>query len=140
MWWLGLSSGDRIDLINAFELSRKEGFSLIDAVHAHAVHGRGITHLKKMILAEAVGSTGEDKRFKNQDNQEEQSGFLGVKKTVGVNKTTLATMSCVLRNFRDYCGGEMQCNQISPELIMQWVSDGAGWFSLPPINTRETRW
>ena len=124
VWWLGLSNGDRVDMMNAYELSRKEGFSLVDAVHAHAVFGRGVTHLKKMTLSEAVGHTGTDNRFKDKENQEKQSGFLGVKKTVGVAKQSLSTMSCVLRNFRDYCGGQMQCRLIMPELIMKWVMEG----------------
>ena len=123
-WWLNLSNGERADMMNAFERSRSEGFSLMDAVQDHAVHGRGRTHLKKMTISEAVGCTGADNRFKDKEKQEEPSGFLGVKKTVGISKQSLSTLSCILRNFRDYCGGETQCKLITPELIMQWVMDG----------------
>ena len=80
-WWLNLSNGERADMMNAFERSRSEGFSLMDAVQDHAVHGRGRTHLKKMTISEAVGCTGADNRFKDKEKQDEPSGFLGVKKT-----------------------------------------------------------
>ncbi len=38
-WWLGLTNGDRIDMINAFERSRSVGFTLLSAVDHFAVEG-----------------------------------------------------------------------------------------------------
>jgi len=123
-WWSELTINERVDIHAAHNRAKEDGFSLLSAIETHAVHGRGVTHLKKKTLAEAVGSTGTDNRFKDKEKQEEPSGFLGVKKTVGISKQSLSTLSCILRNFRDYCGGETQCKLITPELIMQWVMDG----------------
>ena len=123
-WWTSLTLGERVDIHASHNRAKEDGFSLLSAVETHAVQGRGVTHLKKRTLAEAVGCTGADNRFKNKENQEAASGFLGVKKTVGIGMQSLSTLSCVLRNFRDYCGGSMQCKRITPELIMQWVMDG----------------
>ena len=125
-------------MMNAFERSRSEGFSLMDAVQDHAVHGRGRSHLKKMTISETVGCTGADNRFKDKEKQKEPSGFLGVKKTVGVSKQSLSTLSCVLRNLRDYCGGQMQCRLITPELIMKLVMDGGHLRKKWEAVTRDT--
>ena len=35
-WWLNLSNGERADMMNAFERSRSEGFSLMDVFHLPA--------------------------------------------------------------------------------------------------------
>ena len=121
-WWLNLTNGDRADLMNAFESSRREGFSLMDAVQGHAVFGRGKTHLRKMTLAEAVGHDGVDRRRKDRENQPEPSGFLGDKSVVGMGKHSLSTLKTQLTNFRDYCGGNTLCLAISPELIMSWTA------------------
>ena len=55
-WWAGLSLADRFDLKAAFEIAQEEGFTLLAAAQNQAVSGRGQTHLKKMTLAEAIGS------------------------------------------------------------------------------------
>ena len=91
-WWLNLTNGDRADMMNAFESSRREGFSLMDAVQGHAVFGRGKTHLRKMTLAEAVGHDGVDRRRKDRENQPDPSGFLGDKSVVGMSKHSLSTL------------------------------------------------
>ena len=75
-WWLNLSNGDRVDMMNAFERSRDIGFTLLSAVDFFAVEGRGKKFLKKMTLAEALGSTGNDRRLKNQAVIPKASGFL----------------------------------------------------------------
>jgi len=137
-WWLNLTNGDRVDLVNAFESSRREGFSLMDAVQGHAVFGRGKTHLRKMTLAEAVGHDGVDRRRKDRENQPEPSGFLGDKSVVGMGKHSLSTLKTQLTNFRDYCGGNTQCLAISPELIMSWATDGGVHEKNWELNTRDT--
>ena len=55
-WWLNLSNGDRVDMMNAFERSRDIGFTLLSAVDFFAVEGRGKKFLKKMTLAEALAA------------------------------------------------------------------------------------
>ena len=137
-WWLNLTNGDRADMMNAFESSRREGFSLIDAVQGHAVFGRGKTHLRKMTLAEAVGHDGVDRRRKDRENQPDPSGFLGDKSVVGMSKHSLSTLKTQLTNFRDYCRGNTQCLAISPELIMSWATDGGVHEKNWELNTRDT--
>ena len=124
VWWLDLSNGDRVDMMNAYELSRKEGFSLIDAVHAHAVLGRGKTHLRKMTLKEAVGSTGKDKRWKNDPNEQTPRGFLGDKLLTNLSVGSLNTLRCGLENFMRFAGLDLQCNAVSPELVKSWLLIG----------------
>ena len=43
-WWLNLTNGDRADMMNAFESSRREGFSLMDAVQGQAVSFLCVDH------------------------------------------------------------------------------------------------
>ena len=40
-WWLDLSNGERVDMMNAFMRSRDEGFTLLSAVGHYAEQGRG---------------------------------------------------------------------------------------------------
>jgi len=49
-WWLGLTNGDRIDMMNAFERSRDIGFTLLSTVDHFAIEGRGRQFLKKITL------------------------------------------------------------------------------------------
>ena len=78
-WWGGLTLSERVDIHAAHNRAKEDGFSLLSAVETHAVQGRGKTHLKKMTLKEAVGSTGKDKRWKNDPNERQPCGFLGDK-------------------------------------------------------------
>ena len=72
-WWTSLTLGERVDIHASHNRAKEDGFSLLSAVETHAVQGRGVTHLKKRTLAEAVGCTGADNRFKNKENQEAAS-------------------------------------------------------------------
>ena len=124
VWWLDLSNGDRVDMMNAYELSRKEGFSLIDAVHAHAVLGRGKTHLRKMTLKEAIGCAGKDRRWKNDPNEQKAYGFLGDKVLGNIGRGSLNTLRCGVENFMRFAGPTLQCSAVSPELIKSWLLVG----------------
>ena len=123
-WWLDLSNADRVDMMNAFERSRSEGFSLMDAVQGHSVNGCGVTHLKRMTLEEAIGFDGVDRRFKKTDTRPSPSGFLGVKKLTGIQPNSLSTLKCQLYNFRDYCGGNLQCKAVTSQMILDWLLAG----------------
>ena len=63
-WWLNLSNGDRVDMMNAFERSRDIGFTLRSAVDYFETQGRGKKFLKKCTLGEAVGYAYVDERVK----------------------------------------------------------------------------
>ena len=123
-WWAGLSLADRFDLKAAFDVAQEDGFTLLAAAQNQAVSGRGQTHLKKMTLAEAIGSSGVDGRLKDQSKIPPPSGYLGSKKLVGMAASSLSTLKVSLFNFRDYCGGDKQCKSLTPELVMQWLMDG----------------
>lgn len=123
-WWLGLSNGDRVDMMNAFARSRNEGFTLLSAVDHFAVEGRGKVFLKKMTLEEALGSTGRDRRLKSQATVPIASGFLGDKVLAGIGDGHLAGLQCVLNNFVEFAGPSLQCSAVSPELIKSWLSSG----------------
>ena len=115
-WWTALSNGERADIMNAFERSREMGFSLLDAVHYYGVQGRGKTFLKKMSLKEAVGELGGDKRLKNyKQGESKPSGFLAAKARKGCTLRSLYSLSSVVKNFRDFVGGDTQCATITPE-------------------------
>ena len=118
-WWLGLTHSDRADLMNGFELSRKEGFSVTDAVQSHAVTGQGVTHLKKMSIGDAVGAAGKENRYAEEP---EPSGFLGDKLLAGMPLRSLCTMKSTLKSFRDFAGANTQCSKITPTLIKQWLA------------------
>jgi len=123
-WWLNLSNGDRVDMMNAFARSRNEGFTLLSAVDHFAVEGRGKVFLKKMTLEEALGSTGRDRRLKSQATVPIASGFLGDKVLAGIGDGHLAGLQCVLNNFVEFAGPSLQCSAVSPELIKSWLSSG----------------
>ena len=123
-WWLGLTYGERSDLISAFNRAKEDGFSLLSAVEAHGVSGRGQSFLKKFTLGEAVGTSGPDKRFKNHDNQPKASGFIGAKARMGVQKHSLSTCKSQVNDFRDYIGAETQVATITPEMIESWIDAG----------------
>jgi len=123
-WWLGLTYGERSDLISAFNRAKEDGFSLLSAVEAHGVSGRGQSFLKKCTLGEAVGTSGPDKRFKNHDNQPKASGFIGAKARMGVQKHSLSTCKSQVNDFRDYIGAETQVATITPEMIESWIDAG----------------
>ena len=123
-WWLNLSNGDRVDLMNAFERSRDIGFTLLSAVDHFVVEGRGRKFLKKMTLDKAIGSLGPNLKFKDQSKQPEPSGFLGAKVLAEISMSSRATLACTLLNFRDYIGASRQCAAITPEEIQQWVTVG----------------
>ena len=124
-WWLDLKNGERADIMNAFERSREMGFSLLDAVHYYGVQGRGKTFLKKMSLKEAVGELGGDKRLKNyKQGESKPSGFLAAKARKGCTLRTLWSLSSVVKNFRDFVGGDTQCATITPEDIEDWLDAG----------------
>ena len=123
-WWLGLSNGDRVDMMNAFARSRNEGFTLLSAVDHFAVEGRCKVFLKKMTLEEALGSTGRDRRLKSQATVPIASGFLGDKVLAGIGDGHLAGLQCVLNNFVEFAGPSLQCSAVSPELIKSWLSSG----------------
>ncbi len=78
-WWLNLSNGDQVDMMNAFMRSRAEGFTLLSAVDDFTVTGRGKQLLKKQTLGEAIGTAGPDKRKKNWVGQPKATGFLASK-------------------------------------------------------------
>ena len=123
-WWTALSNGERADIMNAFTQSRELGFTLVDAVHFYGVQGRGKTFLKKMSLKEAVGSCG-DKRIKNHGQGAlKPSGFLAAKARKGCTLRTLWSLSSVVKNFRDFVGGDTQCATITPEDIEDWLDAG----------------
>ena len=67
-WWAGLTLTDKFDLKAAFDIAKEDGFTLLAAAQNQAVSGRGKTHLKKMTLAEAIGYSGIDRRWKNDPN------------------------------------------------------------------------
>ena len=123
-WWLNLSNGDRVGMMNAFERSRDIGFTLLSAVDFFAVEGRGKKFLKKMTLAEALGSTGKDRRLKNQAAIPKASGFLGDKVLAGIGDNSLSTLVCSVGNFVEFAGPSLQCNAVSPELIKSWLTSG----------------
>ena len=123
-WWLGLTYGERSDLISAFNRAKEDGFSLLSAVETPAVQGRGKTYLKKMTLAEAVGHLKEDTRFKRREAQPKPSGFLGDKVWACLAEQSQATLASTLRNFRDYIGCNRQCASITSEQIREWVEVG----------------
>ena len=123
-WWLNLSNGDRVDMMNAFERSRDIGFTLLSAVDFFAVEGRGKKFLKKMTLVEALGSTGKDRRLKNQAAIPKASGFLGDKVLAGIGDNSLSTLVCSVGNFVEFAGPSLQCNAVSPELIKSWLTSG----------------
>ena len=123
-WWLGLTYGERSDLISAFNRAKEDGLSLLSAVEAHGVSGRGQSFLKKCTLGEAVGTSGPDKRFKNHDNQPKASGFIGAKARMGVQKHSLSTCKSQVNDFRDYIGAETQVATITPEMIESWIDAG----------------
>ena len=123
-WWLGLTYGERSDLISAFNRAKEDGFSLLSAVEAHGVSGRGQSFLKKCTLGEAVGTSGPDKRFKNRDTQPKASGFIAAKSRMGVQKHSLSTCKSQVNDFRDYIGAETQVATITPEMIESWIDDG----------------
>ncbi|MBT7910312.1 MAG: hypothetical protein HN607_07235, partial [Verrucomicrobia bacterium] len=78
-WWSELTVSERVDIHAAHNRAKEDGFSLLSAVETHSVHARGKTHLKKMTLKEAIGYAGKDKRWKNDPNERQPSGFLGDK-------------------------------------------------------------
>ena len=124
-WWLDLTNGQRADIMNAFERSREMGFSLLDAVQFYSVRGVGKTFLKKMSLKEAVGELGGDKRFKDYNQgRSKTSGFLAAKARKGCTLRSLYSLSSVVKNFRDFVGGDTQCAIITPEDIEDWMDAG----------------
>ena len=123
-WWLNLSNGDRIDMMNAFARSRNEGFTLLSAVDDFAVKGRGTQFLKKCTLGDALGTSGPDKRKKNWEQGPKASGFLGAKVRMGVSRRSLDTLKSLMHDFRDYIGADTQVSTISPEAIESWVDEG----------------
>ena len=124
VWWLDLSNGERVDIMAAFNRAKEDGFSLLSAVEAHGVNGRGQSFLKKCTLDEAVGTSGPDKRFKNHDNQPTASGFIAAKARMGVAKHSLSTCKSQINDFRDYIGAETQVANITPEMIESWIDAG----------------
>ncbi len=123
-WWLDLSNGDRVDVMAALNRAKEDGFSLLSAVEAHAVHGLGKTHLKKMTLKEAIGCAGKDRRWKNDPNERKASGFLGDKVLGNIGRGSLNTLRCGLENFMRFAGPTLQCSAVSPELIKSWLLVG----------------
>ena len=124
-WWLDLKNGERADIMNAFERSRELGFSLLDAVHYYGVQGRGKTFLKKMTLKEAVGELGGDKRFKSNGNDKSKpTGILAAKTRKGCTIRSLYYLHSIVRNFRDFVGGDTQCATITPEVVEDWLDSG----------------
>ena len=120
----GLTLSNRFDMKTAFEIAQEDGFTLLATAQNQAASGRGKTHLKKMTLAEAIGHTGVDKRFKDQSKAPPASGYLGGKKLIVMAASSISTLKVMLFNFRDYCGGNKQCKSVTPELVMQWLMDG----------------
>jgi integrase len=142
VWWLDLSNGDRVDVMAAFNRAKEDGFSLLSAVEAHAVQGRGKTHLKKCTLGEAVGNAYIDVSPKldrrgvwhrgRPKNEIKPSGFLGAKFRKGVSRQTLFTLKSVVHNFRDFIGADVAVTHISPEMVESWLDSGGvkgdgGW-------------
>ena len=123
-WWLDLSNGDRVDVMAALNRAKEDGFSLLSAVEAQAVHGRGKTHLKKMTLKEAIGCAGKDRRWKNDPNEQKAYGFLGDKVLGNIGRGSLNTLRCGLENFMRFTGPTLQCSAVSPELIKSWLLVG----------------
>ena len=123
-WWLGLSNGDRADMMDAFERSRDIGFTLRSAVDYFETQGRGNTFLKKCTLGDALGTTGPDKRKKNWEQGPKASGFLGSKVRMGVARRSLDTLKSLMYDFRDYIGADTQVAAISPEMIESWLDEG----------------
>jgi len=123
-WWLDLSNGERIDVIAAANRAKEDGFSLLSAVEAHGVNGRGQSFLKKCTLGEVVGTSGPDKRHKNHDKQPKASGFIGAKARMGVKKHSLSTCKSQITDFRDYIGADTQVANITPEMIESWIDEG----------------
>ena len=123
-WWSELTVSERVDIHAAHNRAKEDGFSLLSAVETHAVQGRGKTHLKKMTLKEAVGSTGKDKRWKNDPNERQPSGFLGDKLLTNLSVGSLNTLRCGLENFVRFTGHDLQCRVVSPELIKSWLISG----------------
>ncbi|MDP6914854.1 MAG: hypothetical protein QGF29_07090 [Verrucomicrobiota bacterium] len=123
-WWLGLTNGDRADMMDAFERSRDIGFTLRSAVDYFETQGRGNKFLKKCTLGDALGTTGPDKRHKNWEQQPKATGFLGSKVRMGVARASLSTLKSLMYDFRDYIGADTQVATISPEMIESWVDEG----------------
>ncbi len=123
-WWLNLSNSERVDMMNAFERSRSDGFTLLSAVDHFAVQGRGEKFLKRCTLGEALGTTGPDKRKKDWEHQPKASGFLGAKVRMGVSQRSLDTAKSVFYDLRDYIGANTQLALISPEMLESWFDEG----------------
>ena len=123
-WWLGLTNGDRADMMDAFERSRDIGFTLRSAVDYFETQGRGNKFLKKCTLGDALGTTGPDKRHKNWEQQPKATGFLGSKVRMGVARASSSTLKSLMYDFRDYIGTDTQVAAISPEMIESWVDEG----------------
>ena len=126
-WWLGLSNGDRADMMDAFERSRDIGFTLRSAVDYFETQGRGNTFLKKCTLGDALGTTGPDKRKKNWEQGPKASGFLGSKVRMGVARRSLDTLKSLMYDFCDYIGADTQVAAISGlnKCCARWIKGSA---------------
>jgi len=123
-WWIDRSPADRIDLINAFEQSRENGFKLLDAVQRYSVKGRGETFLKKITVGEAIGTLERVFNSKRQEIDVKATGYLKTKVTRGCSHQTLWTSRCTLHNFRDFVGANKQLTTITVENIEGWLFSG----------------
>ena len=123
-WWAGLTLTDRFDLKAAFDIAKEDGFTLLAAAQNQAVSGRGKTHLKKMTLAEAIGYSGIDRRWKNDPNAKTKSGFLGDKAMANLSVGSLNTLRSGLYNFMNFAGPDLQCTAVTAELIKSWLHAG----------------
>jgi site-specific recombinase XerD len=123
-WWSELTVSERVDIHASHNRAKEDGFSLLSAVEAYGVNGRGKSFLKKCTLGEAVGTSGPDKRHKNHDKQPKASGFIGAKARMGVQKHSLSTCKSQITDFRDYIGADTQVANITPEMIESWIDEG----------------
>ena len=132
-WWAGLTLTDRFDLKAAFEIAQEDGFTLLAAAQNQAVSGRGQTHLKKMTLAEAIGSDGVW-RFKDKSKAPKPSGYLGSMILRGIGQKSISVVKSPLNQFAEYAGGSSQCKAaLTADKISAFLLANAGKW------TREVR-
>ena len=125
-WWARLTLSDRFDLKAAFEIAQQDGFTLLAAAQNQAVSGRGKTHLKKMTLAEAIGSDGVW-RFKDKSKAPPPSGYLGSMILRGIRQKSISVVKSPLNQFAEYAGGSSQCKAaLTAEKISAFLLANAG--------------